>query len=309
MTPPPPPLTFRRPGDGRRPDPALDDAPLRAARDALSRGDWLEARGLLLETGRDWDLRGHRVLCLAAAPAAERRAREWLRTEAGSQDAVVLLACAMAIRATRGAGDARVAREALQTAARAVPDDPTPWLALLLLYRGTAAPQECHHPFGELHARHPEHHHAHHVMTALLAEAGPGVYTFAADAAERAPADSPLALLPLVAHAQRFRVLAADGAVPADPTAAGHWHGRHPRRIVEAAFNWWLEWGAEDRSPRRLIDLNHLAYAKFHEGRMAEAAALFQRIGPYPTPEPWSFSGSEAHRAFRVALRTALRAV
>ncbi|UNS96198.1 hypothetical protein MMF93_06550 [Streptomyces tubbatahanensis] len=308
MTPPPPPLTFRRSPDGRRPDPALDDAPLRTARDAFVQGHWAEARTLLQETGHDWDLRGHRVICLARTPAGEAWTREWQLAEPDSQDAALLLACAMAMRAARGKGDANAARVALDAAARAAPHDPTPWLALLLLFRRTATPPDCHHPFGELHARHPEHHHGHHLMAAALAEEGRGVYDFAAQAAERAPADSPLALLPVTAHAQRFRVLAARGEVPPDPTAAGHWHGRHPRRIVEAAFNWWLEWGAEDRNPRRLIDLNHLAYAKFHEGRMAEAAALFQRIGPHPTREPWAFSGREPHRAFRAAHRTALGA-
>lgn len=308
MTPPPPPLAFRRSPDGRRPDPALDDTSLRAARDAFTQGHWSEVRGLLLETGRDWDLRGHRIVCLATTPAAEAWAREWQLTEPGSQDAATLLACSMAMRAAGGKGDANAARAALDAVARADPADPTPWLALLLLFRRTATPQDCHLPFGEVYARHPEHHHAHHLMVAALAELGTEVYDFASQVAERAPADSPLALLPVVAHAERFRVLAAQGAVPPDPTAAGHWDGRHPQRIVKAGFNWWLEWGAEDRSPRRLIDLNHLAYAKFHEGRMAEAAALFQRIGPHPTREPWSFSGRDAHKAFRAAHRAALGA-
>lgn len=57
-------------------------------------------------------------------------------------------------------------------------------------------------------------------MTALLAESNPAsghdplheVYDFAAWAAELAPADSPLAVLPVVAHAERYRVLVAHAA-------------------------------------------------------------------------------------------------
>ncbi|NGO70102.1 tetratricopeptide repeat protein [Streptomyces boncukensis] len=306
MTPPPPPLTFRRFSEGRRPDPALDDDALRSARDAFVRGHWTEARGLLLATGDDWDRRGHRCTVLAAAPAAQAWAREWLQTEPDSADAAVLLACATAVHAARGKQHPNTTREAIATAVRTAPADPTPWLALLLLFRATATPEDCRYAFEEARARHGEHHRAHHLMAASLAEKGPEVYDFATAAAERAPADSPLALLPVVAHAERFRVLAAARQTDPDPTRAQHWTGRYARLVVRAAFNWWLEWGAEDSGPHRLTDLNYLAYAKFHEGRMAEAAALFQRIGPHITPEPWSFSGRDPHTSFHTAHRTAL---
>lgn len=114
-------------------------------------------------------------------------------------------------------------------------------------------------------------------MTASLAGTNPGsdplhaVYDFAAWAAEQAPADSPLAVLPVVAHAERYRVLAAAGAVSDDPAASGHWSGRRARQVMKAAFDWWLEWEREDH-PRHHTDLNFLAHAKICEGRPAEAA-------------------------------------
>ncbi|MFG3256989.1 hypothetical protein [Streptomyces sp. NPDC048172] len=316
--PPPPPSTFRRFGTGRRIDPALDDEALRTARDALAQGHWTEARGLLLATGGDRDRRGHRCTVLAAAPAAESWAREWRLTEPDSADAAVLLACATALRAARGKRSPEAARDAIAAAVQAAPTDPTPWLALLLLFRATSppgSPDDCRYAFEELRARHPEHHHAHHLMAAVLAESGSAserdtdVYEFAVEAAESAPADSPLALLPVVAHAERHRVLAAAREAAPDPTGSGHWRNRQARRHVRAAFDWWLEWGAEDHGPRRLHDLNFLAHAKFHEGRMAEAAALFQRIGPYVTPEPWSYTGRDPRKAFRAAHRASLGAV
>lgn len=43
------------------------------------------------------------------------------------------------------------------------------------------------------------------------------MYDFAAWAAELAPADSPLAVLPVIAHAERYRVLVAAGIESEDP--------------------------------------------------------------------------------------------
>ena len=56
----------------------------------------------------------------------------------------------------------------------------------------------------------------------------------------------------------------------------------------------------------RHVDLNFLAHAKFCEGRGAEAAALFHRIGPHATPAPWSYPDRDPHQAFRAARDSAL---
>jgi hypothetical protein len=74
---------------------------------------------------------------------------------------------------------------------------------------------------------------------------------------------------------------------------------------MKAAFDWWLEWEQEGH-PRRLIDLNFLAHAKFCEGRGAEAAALFHRIGRHATPAPWSYPDRDPHTAFAAARGAAL---
>ena len=47
--------------------------------------------------------------------------------------------------------------------------------------------------------------------------------------------------------------------------------------------------GRDEGHPRRLVDLNFLAHAKVCEGRGAEAAALFHRIGGHATQAPWSY--------------------
>ncbi|WP_223737390.1 hypothetical protein, partial [Streptomyces purpurogeneiscleroticus] len=309
-----------------------DDAELTASLDALAQGRWTAARTLLAATGTDWERRGHRLLVLGAARTGAVWAREWQLAEPDSPDATAFVAAAAVHRALRGKEPAEAARDRCLAAAGMAPADPTPWLALLLLARATGTPDEREHAFDQVRARHPGHHHAHHLMAACLAEHQPGdaddplhqVYDFAAWAAEQAPADSPLAVLPVVAHAERYRVLAAAGLEPADPAASGHWATRRARQAMKAAFDWWLEWegahagihagaragstGGATGHPRGMVDLNFLAHAKYCEGRLAEAAALFHRIGPHVTAEPWGYPDRDPARAFRAARDLALRA-
>ncbi|QIY70083.1 hypothetical protein HEP84_13800 [Streptomyces sp. RLB1-33] len=314
--PPPPPLGRGRKRAVHAFDAALDDVELVAARTSLAQGRWTAVRALLAATGDDWDRRGHRVTVLAQEPAALAWARDWQLAEPESADAAVLLACATVQRVLHGKDRPERAREACDAAAALAPVDPTPWLGLLILERSRGSEGDVVRLFDEVRHRYPEHHHAHHLMVARLAErraeAGQDplheVYDFANWAAEQAPADSPLAMLPVVAHAERYRVLAGAGSESTDPAASGHWVGRRARQVMKAAFDWWLEWEREDH-PRRHLDLNFLAHAKFCEGRGAEAAALFHRIGPHATPVPWSYPDRDPYQAFRAARDSALGTV
>ncbi|WP_406345271.1 hypothetical protein [Streptomyces sp. NBC_00648] len=323
--PPPPPLGRPRKRGGRAFDPALDDAELVAVRAQLAQGRWTRVRSLLVATGDDWDRRGHRLTVLGEPATSGAWAREWLLAEPDSPDAAALYACALVSRClgekdgkggrggNGGNGPMDRARDACLEAARLAPADPTPWLALLALSRRLGSDNETEQIFAEVCSRHPDHHHAHHLMAARLAERRPGdgadpmheVYAFAAASVSRAPADSPLALLPLVAHAERYRVLAAGGAAPGDPVDSEHWTGRRARQVIKSAFDWWLEWEREDH-PRAGVDLNFLAHAKHCEGRPAEAAALFHRIGRHFTPAPWSYPDRDPYRAFQAARSAAL---
>ncbi|WP_112470403.1 hypothetical protein [Streptomyces triticisoli] len=316
MPPPLPPLGRGRKRAAQSFDTALDDTELAAARAALTQGRWQTVRSLLARTGDDWDRRGHRVTVLAEESHTAAWAREWLLAEPESADASVLLGMALVQGALRGRDKPGPAREACRAAAALAPADPTPWLGLLLLERGLGGEEDMARLFDKIRHRHPDHHHAHHVMVSWLAERHGDtgsdplheVYDFANWAAEQAPADSPLAVLPVVAHAERYRVLAAGGHLPAEPVTSGHWAGRRARQVLKAAFDWWLEWEQEDH-PRRLVDLNFLAHAKHCQGRGAEAAALFHRIGDRPTPAPWSYPDRNPYTAFRTARAGALGAV
>ncbi|WP_424214555.1 hypothetical protein ACN20G_22170 [Streptomyces sp. BI20] len=318
MTPPPPPLGRPRKKDDRLFDPALGDEGLVDTRAQFTQGRWTAARALLAATGEDWDRRGHRVTVLADTPNAAVWAREWLLAEPDSADAVLLLACADVHGALRTRGPRVTPEHAADLCLRAatlLPADPTPWLALLMLSRAHGSSEEFGRHFDQVRVRHPEHHHAHHLMVAHLAERGARtgpdllheVYDFAAWAAEEAPADSPLAVLPVIAHAERFRVLGADPD-PAGADVTAHWSGRRARHILRGAFDWWLEWERDDH-PRNRVDLNFLAHAKLGEGRPAEAAALFHRIGRHATRAPWSYPDRDAHAAFLAAREAALGTV
>ncbi|MEV0093046.1 hypothetical protein [Streptomyces sp. NPDC050738] len=312
----PPPLGRSRRRGGQHVDPALDDSELIDARAQLTQGRWTRVRSLLAGTGEDWDRRGHRLVVLAAGSASAAWARDWQLAEPESPDAATLLACATVIRTLRGKDSEAAAHDACRSAARLAPADPTPWLALLILARARSTEDEVSRLFEEVRARHPDHHHAHHLMAARLAERHPDagqdplheVYDFAAWAAEQAPADSPLAVLPVVAHAERYRVLAAAGSEPSDPARSSHWTGRRASQVMKAAFDWWLEWEREDH-PRNRIDLNFLAHAKYCEGRPAEAAALFHRIGEHATGAPWSYPDRDPYEAFSAARDAALGSV
>ncbi|TDU79062.1 hypothetical protein [Streptomyces sp. KS 21] len=312
MSPPPPPLGRARKRDAQLFDPALCDTELVDVRTQFTQGRWARARSLLVATGDDWDRRGHRVVVLAETPAATAWAREWLLAEPDSADAATLLACAAVFTALRRKGTPEDAEQACRRAAALLPADPTPWLGLLMLSRAFGTEEEFSRHFDQVRARHREHHHAHHLMVARLAEHTPGaghdplheVYDFAAWAAEESPADSPLAVLPVIAHAERYRVLAAVGGSTPDGAAA-HWSNRRARQVLRSAFDWWLEWEREDH-PRNRVDLNFLAHAKLCEGRPAEAAALFHRIGSHATPAPWSYPDLDPHQAFLAARSAAL---
>ncbi|MEU7056414.1 hypothetical protein [Streptomyces sp. NPDC046197] len=316
MPPPPPPLGRSRKRAAQAFDAALDDSELVTARTALAQGRWQAVRSLLVHTGDDWDRRGHRVTVLAQESHTAAWARDWLLAEPESADAATLLGAALVQRALRDRDEPDRAREACRAAAALAPADPTPWLGLLLLERTLGGEDEVVRLFDEIRHRHPDHHHAHHLMVARLAErradTGPDplheVYDFANAAAAQAPADSPLAVLPVVAHAERYRVLAAAGHEPVDPVDSEHWVGRRARQVMKAAFDWWLEWEQEGH-PRRLVDLNFLAHAKLCEGRAAESAALLHRIGAHATPAPWSYPDrdpSSAYSAFKAARARAL---
>ncbi|MET7641583.1 hypothetical protein [Streptomyces sp. NPDC005438] len=305
----PPPFRLSRRRDRAPLEPALDDTALATARNALQQGRWTEVRELLLETGEDWNLRGHRIEVLAQAENSETWALDWRLAEPDSAEAACLIAAARTRQALARGSRPEPAVEAIEEARRLLPQDPTPWLEALRLWHRMGTPEQRARAFDEVRARVPYHHQGHHLWVAELAEHAQGgsqdhlphpVYEFATQALSRR--DSPLAVLPVLAHAERYRVLAAHQPDKTDLTA--HWNGWRAQQVTRIAFDRWLD--DQPRHPRWMVDLNLLAHAKFHQGRLAEAAALFQRIGPHVSAVPWAFGGRDPVAEFRAARSAAL---
>jgi hypothetical protein len=313
------PLFGRSKGDAARAfDPALDDAQLAAARDALIRGRWEEARTLLSVTGTDWDRRSHRVAVLADAVVDAPWDEDWLSAEPHGADANALHAYTLALRLGKVKGDPRDAVldivDACELTATLDPDDPVPWLARLLLAARTVDSSQIYEHFDEVRKRAPYHRDGYHAMLDCLIASRPrtpgrenvitDAFRFADWAAESAPAGSPLAVLPLVAHAAQFGLLAGDSS---NVGLHLHWVSMRANWSIDQALDrWWRPRGRQREHPRALLDLNVLAHAMAQAGRAAEAGELFDAIGQYPTRYPWDLGGKDPVNAFQYARSRAL---
>jgi hypothetical protein len=309
------PLFGRSKGDaGRAFDLALDDAELSAARDALMRGRWEEARNLLQNTGTDWDLRSHRVSVLAEAVVDARWDEDWLNTDPHGVDANVLHALALTLRYARGKGDARTAAMACDMATALDPNDPMPWLIRMALAAAEQDSSHIYELFDEVRKRAPYHRDCYHLMLECLIAVRPrtagrenvitDAFRFADWAAESAPIGSPLAVLPIAAHAAQFALLSGD------PDSAGlhlHWVSMRANWSVDQALDrWWRPRGRQREHPRAMLDLNLLGHAMAQAGRAGESGDVFAAIGRYQTRYPWDLGGKDPVTSFQFAKSRAL---
>jgi hypothetical protein len=296
--------------DGARPayDPAGPDTALRAALQEVRAGRWMSMRTLLAETASWWQWT-QRTQVLAAAAAGTDMVRAWLAEEPHSGPAALMharVAVERALRAHRERHErtrelwheAWLASDALT---RVAPHDPVPWVCLLALARldedqrwteHRVAPPEPMLPPGpwgllaEADKRDPYNREAHHRMlqflygrsaSGRLAEAA----GFAHWAADAAPPGSPLHLLPLYVRVERYR---RGGGREAALDL--HWVAEDACREARRAYHGWFEHSTpEERGP---LDLNHLAHALWGSLQFAEADRVFDALGPYWTPLPWS---------------------
>jgi hypothetical protein len=321
------------------PDTALDDDELAGAREAVAHGDWLAARDLLARTGRDWDRKAHRVAVLAETAARQLGwADTWAGAEDDNPDALLVRGHAEILRGWqahrqgdgggsaagggggpgRGADDdywrfVRSVRDAEQLCRRAAelgPDDPTPWVSLLLIARTQGeSEEEFWRRWAELRARDPYSREGHHQALQYLFARWCGshgqMFDFVYRAVDEAPPGSPLAVLPLYAHAEFYAyVTGGDDAARAEH--AEHWLRPQIQADIEHALDRWL--GARPAAGARdVVDHNYLAHALVCSRRWREAAPLFLAIGPYATEYPWAYTGADAAEEFRQARRKALR--
>jgi hypothetical protein len=302
-------------------DPALGDLALAEARDALASGDWGPAREVLAETrhnysdphaGPQWDRRSHRVRVLAEAVANSSWVERWQVLEPVNPDAALLRAQVETVRALRGAlagtagylDTAAEAQDLCEYAAEMAPGDPTPWVVMLTLARAadrgrTGSRDDFWRHWQEMRARDTFHRDGHHEALTYLFAAWCGshaeMYDFAYWLAGQAPPGSPLAVLPLVAHAEVYRAATAEVAPQLRPSPHEHWSRHLVSTDVDRVLRSWLGSAAVPHAQADL-DRNYLLHAMVHSGLIDtdETRALFDAIGSHAMRVPWSYTGDPA---------------
>ncbi|MGP9017563.1 hypothetical protein ACT1U9_04030 [Streptomyces sp. BR1] len=309
--------------------PAGLDQELRAVLADLQLGRWLAVRDLLARTGGDWALRTSRTQVLAVAAARTDAVEAWLVEEPGSADAVVMrarVAVERAVHAHRD-GDAtagareREARQMCLLAARRVPADPVPWVALLALAQVDVGLECGEHwrvawevmlpagPWGLL-ARVGERDPAgnreafHRMLQFFYACPHTSVadaINFAQWTVSWAPIGSPLRMLPLYAYMESYWRHRQDGTL--DPLQHRQWSREPVVHYVRRAFHGWSDRPAPATS---VMDLNYLAHALWAGHQYADAAKVFRALDRYATRLPWAYvcdNPSSAESAVREFVR------
>ncbi|WP_149185111.1 hypothetical protein [Streptomyces sp. TRM49041] len=255
-----------------------------------SRPSWEPVAELLRAAGRDWDRRVHRISVLAPAlpPSVTDR---WVADRPQDPDALVVHAYARVARADSGnRSESWEAYDGCMRAAEAMPEDPTPWLALLdLMYACGSPPHAVVPVWTEAANRDPWNRTVYHRLLRHLSPRGRGTLSemldFARHSAARAPYGSPIVLLPLAARAEL--VAYREGFHSASIVgAAAHWHEPQAAAEIDTAL---AKWFHADTPPHAeaLADLNLLAFALTRAQRRDQAALVFRRIGRDMTSRPW----------------------
>ncbi|GAA0349390.1 hypothetical protein [Streptomyces blastmyceticus] len=293
--------------------PAAGDHRLARACVDVRAGRYLSAHDVLEEAREDFGLRAHRSSVLASEAADSDLAERWLAEEPGAE-AALLWARVAVLRALRAADGrdrravvlGRIALAACERAAEMSPADPTPLVAKLTLarYHRTRDPA----PRGLLTAPpgpwallarilrlDPWHREAHHRFLAFFFSRHGGSANAAWDVAaflgQRAPASSPLRLLPLVTLVQDHD--------PAAPLAHRTWEQHQWRTTAMGVYENWFPHVAGYRFTP-VLDLAYLAHALFMSHREDEARAVLTAMGPYASRMPWSAFGDPEEQLTRV---------
>ncbi|WP_435209461.1 hypothetical protein [Streptomyces sp. bgisy034] len=292
--------------------PAADDRVLASVCVDVRAGRYLSSRDALAETRGDFALRAHRSLVLASEAADSDLVERWLTEEPGPEAALMWARVAV-LRALRAA-DARdprtealerIALAACERATTADPGDPTPWVAKLAMARLhrlrdqaprglLTAPPGPWRLFAHVLSLDPWHREAHHRFLACFFPRYGGSVTGAWDVAaflgQRAPVDSPLRLLPLVALVECY-----------DPTqllADRVWEQPQWRSTALEIHQSWLPVVAGyPFTP--VLDLAYLAHALVMARCEAQARLVFTAMGPYASRMPWSVFGDPAEQLSR----------
>ncbi|WP_372410697.1 hypothetical protein [Streptomyces luteireticuli] len=277
---------------------------------ALARGDWEPAARALDATGTDWERRSALVGIIAnAASKDDAWLRDWEAARPDDPGAAVVKAearifVAWDIRGTAYAKDTtaeqfmgfhRVLDEARDDLDRAValaaPEDPTPYVAQIPLYKATGASHDMMRElWAEIVSRAPYHFDAH--ASALLywyprwRGSEELVREFAWGTARTAPPGNLMTMLPLQHWYDHLDADAPDVAFRSVDLTA----------MVDAAL---MDVAACRPDHPRLADARHmLAYVLAKQERWAEAVEQFRRVDGYVAAVPWTHYPTKEAEAY-----------
>jgi hypothetical protein len=297
-------------GHGFRPvyHPAGHDHALRHAVQDLRTGRWVSMARLLDETA-GWDGWTRRTQVLATVAAGTDVVQTWRAEQPDSVSATVMharVAVERAVRAHRACHPRtrtlwQEAWTACHHAAERAPADPVPWVCLLALATlderrrmeehrlRPPAPMLPPGPWGllaEAEKRDPHNREAHHRMLQFFLASPSGSLSEAVNYAQwatgSAPIGSALHALPLHVRVERYRRERGQ-----EHALDLHWVAEDAVRDARRALDAWFLFC--DTTEASLLDLNHLAHALFGALRFADAARVFEALGPYWTVLPWAY--------------------
>ncbi|MFE3601278.1 hypothetical protein [Streptomyces sp. NPDC059142] len=297
--------------------PAGRDAELRAVWEEVRAGRWMGVRDLLRrtrESGSGWADWTRRTQVLGAAAAESNVVEIWLSEEPGSIEALVMTArvrterTLSAYRQRPFSGErvshhlrdidglAFAARQACRAASEALPADPVPWVCLLALALVDPGAVHAEHrkpsgdpllgpgPWGLMEGaeqRDAGNREAWHRLFKVMCSRGTSPGAFARYADNAARMGSAVRMLPLYASMEQYRSRRARHA-----STWLHWNSAQAVHYAMRAYtDWFCRSNPADCSE---LDLNYLAHA-LHAADHAEAAHVFEAIGPYATPVPWRY--------------------
>ncbi|GAA1980244.1 hypothetical protein [Catenulispora subtropica] len=301
------------PGEGRPKlvwDPAGDDRRLATTTQELRTGRYALAGELLAARGVSEDVRDYRYLILAQVAASSGVDTAWLAEEPGSPEAALLRMRANVIRALqahrtrhpKAADLIELARAQCLEAAERFPGDPLPWVALLHL--APAAPEKVPGPrelavdgpwqtMGQVWQRDPWNREAHHrLLAAVGPKSGgsvPAVTGVALWITSRAPAESALCVLQLLAFIETFREQVERNETNKILLTYRNWSTAYAQQETERCYTRWF--APTGGKGVLLPDLHLLAHALWAGSHWEPASVVFDAIGPYALTTPWALHG------------------
>ncbi|HEX2145478.1 MAG TPA: hypothetical protein VHG10_13315 [Glycomyces sp.] len=268
--------------------------------EAVGAGDWQRLASMLDKTWQRWDERSYLVYALSTSAVKDDSwLKAWEQSEAGNPGALLVRANRTVRHAweVRGAKFAsqltgeqidgfrhyiELAESLMRDAITTAPDDPTPYEGMLRIAMGRSWSHEAMEElWGEYTKRHPHGFEGHLAALQYWCAKWRGSHerarSFAAAAAEGAPAGTFLRVLPLVAAFEEHGL-----------TATKEYRTREMRAAVDACLEEVSSSG--DADPHILYQVRHvLAFFLNRAGRHAEAAEQFRIIDGHIKALPWVY--------------------